>query len=674
MRIEVGLRVLSRLRRGSTRDGRGASRSSSPASMSIKLARSATSRQRVPRILLLGYRYEAQMRSRQRLGCPLLECGVPPYATDPRCFHDRARYRIDGPHHTGPWTRGVDLGAVRLPLPLVEHVQNLHSGASEWRDDIIARLIGMPTDPEGPVTSSRRDRSWPGILLCCLESLYYWRHMKRSLGSILIAAASITGGGCNSSSEPRLTGPASISVEAPAPASVTVGTPVAPLPVFVVLDSSNRGLPNVTVAFTATGGSQVTPLTAVTDKKGRVSPNSWVMPAHVGSAFLIATIPATGLTVSTSTASVAGPPAKVIITANPPSISLTETATLSSVVTDAQQNPLPLASVTYSSSNSAVASISGDKIIPHATGDVVITGVVTGTTVSGTLGFSVLERVSNLSGRPFGIAYLGGQSPELLVTELDVNSLAVLNASTYAPLSTVPTSATPTDIAINSSGTIAYVTGVDGPSITVVTLPAGTSQQTIAEAGAARLLLSPDGSRLYVGKTGGFDVLSTSTGARIAGFSTGGQINGMAMSADGSTLWLSNDFTGKVYRVNASTATITDSAAVGGAPQEVVYHAASGTVYVANESGWIDALEGTHLGTVRRIGNISGAFGMRLTADGNKLVVASTFSGLLYILDRANAVVTKTVTVGGSPRRIALLPDGRVAIASEAGYVTLLTP
>jgi len=168
--------------------------------------------------------------------------------------------------------------------------------------------------------------------------------------------------------------------------------------------------------------------------------------------------------------------------------------------------------------------------------------------------------------------------------------------------------------------------------------------------------------------------LSTSTGARIAGFSTGGQINGMAMSADGSTLWLSNDFTGKVYRVNASTATITDSAAVGGAPQEVVYHAASGTVYVANESGWIDALEGTHLGTVRRIGNISGAFGMRLTADGNKLVVASTFSGLLYILDRANAVVTKTVTVGGAPRRIALLPDGRVAIANEAGYVSLLTP
>jgi YVTN family beta-propeller protein len=330
--------------------------------------------------------------------------------------------------------------------------------------------------------------------------------------------------------------------------------------------------------------------------------------------------------------------------------------------------------VTYTSSNPAVASISGNKITPHAAGDVVITGVVTGTTVSGTLGFSVLERFGNLAGRPFGVAYLGGPSPEFLVTELDVEALAVLNASSYASLASVPTSATPTDIAINSQGTIAYVTGENGPNITVVALPAGTSQQTFSEAGSARLLLSPDGSRLYVGKTGGFDVLSTSTGAVIAGFATGGQINGMAMSPDGSTLWLSNDFTGKVYRVNAATGTVTDSAAASGTPQEVAYHAASGTLYVANEGGWVDVLDGAHLGTVRRIGNVPGAFGMRLTADGTKLVVAGSLYGSVYVVDRANGVVTKTVTVGGTPRRIALLPDGRVAIANEAGYVTLLTP
>lgn len=413
--------------------------------------------------------------------------------------------------------------------------------------------------------------------------------MFRKLGVLLLAVASLAGVGCSSSSAPRLSGPAAISVVTPGPVSVPLGMPVSPLPVFVVLDSSNRGLPNITVAFTATGGSQVTPLTAVTDEKGRVSPNSWVMPGRSGTAFLIATIPATGLTASISTAVGAGPPA-------------------------------------------------------------------------------------SFAGRPFGVAYLGGPSPEFLVTELDVEQLAVLNASSYASLATVPTSATPTDIAINAQGTLAYVTGEDGPNITVVGLPAGTLQRTFSEPGSVRLLLSPDGSRLYVGKTGGFDVLSTASGAVLAGLSTGGQINGMAMSPDGSTLWLSNDFTGKVYRVNAATGTVTDSAAVTGTPQEVAYHAPSGTLYVANEGGWVDVLDGTHLGTVRRIGNVPGAFGMRLTADGTKLVVAGSLYGSVYVVDRATGVLTKTVTVNGTPRRTALLPDGRVAVANEGGYITLVTP
>ena len=51
------------------------------------------------------------------------------------------------------------------------------------------------------------------------------------------------------------------------------------------------------------------------------------------------------------------------------------------------------------------------------------------------------------------------------MTELDVEALAVLNASTNASAASVPTSATPTDIAINSQGTIAYVTGEDGPNM-----------------------------------------------------------------------------------------------------------------------------------------------------------------------------------------------------------------
>jgi DNA-binding beta-propeller fold protein YncE len=299
---------------------------------------------------------------------------------------------------------------------------------------------------------------------------------------------------------------------------------------------------------------------------------------------------------------------------------------------------------------------------------------LTGTSITAAISISVVERFGHFVGRPFGIGYLAGSSPEILVTELDANTLTLVNATTYAILGRAAAAMTPTDIALNSAATQAYVTAVNGPTIAVVNVPSGTKQQDIAEPAAARLLLSPDGTLLYVGRTGGVDVLSMATGLVVRSLAAPGQMNGIALSSDGTILWASNPFTSKVYRINTATLTITDSVTTGGAPQEILYHSASGNLYVANESGWVDVLQGSHLTSVARFGGIAGAFGMRLTPDGSKLLVASSQIGTVYELDRANGSVLNTTLVGGTPRRIVFLPDGRAAIANEAGWVSLLTP
>jgi DNA-binding beta-propeller fold protein YncE len=257
------------------------------------------------------------------------------------------------------------------------------------------------------------------------------------------------------------------------------------------------------------------------------------------------------------------------------------------------------------------------------------------------------------------------------VTVLDGNTLTFVNGS-FGITSTVPVSATPTDIALNSAGTTAYVTSVDGPDLAVIDVVTATKQRTMAVAGSARVLLSPDGSLLYVGKPGGVDVLSTATGSRELFVVTGGRVNGIALSADGSTLWVSNDFSGKLYRIKTSTMQVTDSLFLGGVPQEVVYHGGSGNVFVANEAGWVDVVNGTTFGTVARFGGTSGAFGMRLTADGSKLYVAGGGTGQVYVLDRSTGSLLKTISVGGVARRILFMQDGRAAVANEGGYVSLL--
>jgi YVTN family beta-propeller protein len=477
--------------------------------------------------------------------------------------------------------------------------------------------------------------------------------------------------GCSSSSEPRLTAPASIVVQNAPPTTAIVGANITPVPRFVVKDSGGHALGNVSVFFYTTPGATVTPTTVVTDANGVAQPSAWLLGTHVGNMVLTASIAAPSVSTSITVVAQPGPAATLQL---PPSASLGLTDSVSiGLALDAYGNALPATALNLSSSNTAVATIGGGKVIAQSAGSAVVTVSVPGTALSGTVAVTVFERFGHLSGRPFGIAYVSGSPGKILVSSLDVNALSFVNGSTFGFTSLVNTSATPSDVFVNSAGTAAYVSAVDGAAVTVVNVTSAASSGAIAEPGSARVLLSPDGSKLYVGKNGGLDVFAMPAGTLTKSISLpGSQMNGLAISSDGSVLYASERFSGKVWRYNTATMTATDSISTGGSAQDVVLHEASGNVYVANESGWVDVFSAANLATVTRINNIGGAFAMRLTADGSKLYVSGTQAGVVYIIDRASGTVDKMVPVGGAPRRIAFLPDGRALVANEAGYVSLV--
>jgi YVTN family beta-propeller protein len=490
---------------------------------------------------------------------------------------------------------------------------------------------------------------------------------------LLVTAAAA----CSSSSGPRLTGPATIVALTPVATAAAVGTAVSPVPEFVVRDSSGRPLPNAAVAFFTTFGATVTPTSVATDANGIARPSAWFVGTHAGSVSLTAAVASLAATVTVSTQ--AGPAAHLAVVPSPVAITLSDTVALTAVMTDAFGNPLAPSGVTYASSNNTVVTVSGNRVIPHAVGNALITATLTGTTVSATVPVSVTDhvivgdRITGFSGRPFGIAYVGGQPGSILVSALDVNNVSFVNASTFSiSPTTVGVSVTPSDVFVNQTGTTAYVSAADGSEVAVIDVASRTRTGSIIDAGAARVLLSPDGSKLYVGRNGGLDVFALPGGTKTTSINTGGQVNGLAISGDGSTLYASERFSGKVWRFNTSTMTATDSIATGGAPQDIVLHAASGNVYVANEGGWIDVLTAAHVASVNRFTNTPGAFAMKLSPDGSKLYVSGSQMGQVYVLDRATVSVTRTVNVGGVPRRIAFLPDGRAIVANEAGYVSLV--
>jgi YVTN family beta-propeller protein len=68
----------------------------------------------------------------------------------------------------------------------------------------------------------------------------------------------------------------------------------------------------------------------------------------------------------------------------------------------------------------------------------------------------------------------------------------------------------------------------------------------------------------------------------------------------------------------------------------------------------------------------SGGFGAAITPSPNrtKLLVTLMATGQVKVVDRASRSVTRTISVGGTPRRIAFTSDGTALIANEAGYVS----
>jgi len=112
---------------------------------------------------------------------------------------------------------------------------------------------------------------------------------------------------------------------------------------------------------------------------------------------------------------------------------------------------------------------------------------------------------------------------------------------------------------------------------------------------------------------------------------------------------------------------------VGGTPQEMALNRKGTRLYVANEAGYlneIDLLTGNSLPTIQLQG---GGFGVGVTPDDGQAYVTLPFTGLVQVFSLQTRKLTKTIDVGGDPRRVAFGQQGRVgAITNQAGYITFV--
>jgi YVTN family beta-propeller protein len=277
---------------------------------------------------------------------------------------------------------------------------------------------------------------------------------------------------------------------------------------------------------------------------------------------------------------------------------------------------------------------------------------------------------TTLEDRPFGVAV--GPNGGVLVTQLDASTVARGTLPGTSLSTRIPVGNVPTDVAVDGTGTLAYVTNQHSSSIGVIDLTTDTQVATIEVSGDPfRVKLSPDGKSLFV--TGNADSLfivdvpSREIKARVA---VGLDANGLALDYTATRLYVSNQSDGTVSEVDLSTNTVLRSIAVGGHPQELVLSPGGTLLFVGDESGSVQ-IWSLRDGTKR--GNISvpgGAFAMAVSPDWRQLYISSALGGAVYLIDWKTGLRLKQVTTGGMPRRIGFTADGTTAVvANEGGWV-----
>lgn len=377
------------------------------------------------------------------------------------------------------------------------------------------------------------------------------------------------------------------------------------------------------------------------------------------------------------------PPGPVVaaLVVNPDSVNLDEGATQQLVATalDSAGNQVTGVAVTFTTKDTSILGVTPGGLV---TGRRIGAGAVTATAapVSKRVPVVVREAIATnrtavaVSGRPFGAAV--SATGVVYATRQDADSLARVDLPTLAVTGGVPVGRDPGDVAFSPSGTVAYVTNFLAQSVGFVNVATGTQTATVPTPGNAyRLLLSANGSTLYVSAEASVVlVIDAATRAVLDTIPVGGAPNGIARHPNGTLLYVSAAGAGTVTEINTGTNTVVRTIPVGGVPQDIAVSPDGAELYVADETGNVGVVT-LSSGAVALIPLGGGGFGLGLSPGGSYLYVTLPAAGLVKVVDRVERAVVRTVSVGGTPRRVAFhAPSRTVVVPNEGGWVDFIRP
>jgi DNA-binding beta-propeller fold protein YncE len=248
----------------------------------------------------------------------------------------------------------------------------------------------------------------------------------------------------------------------------------------------------------------------------------------------------------------------------------------------------------------------------------------------------------------------------------------------------------PTSIALLGGGT-ALVTPT-GPAATDASVIDLSSDRVLAQVPigvpAHSALTAPDSHTVWLGTIDGrvlqFDAASSSIVGEIDLEVEKSRVNHLALDAAGTRLYASSYTTGSVSEIDLATKSVVRLLVLGGEPQGLAVSADGTELYVADESGTgrIDVYDLANNTLVATIASgattgVGGPFALAMSPDGAEVyagVISDQGPGLIQVIDTRSRTIQRTIeSCGHMPRRIAFgFSGGLAVIADETGCVTFV--
>lgn len=216
----------------------------------------------------------------------------------------------------------------------------------------------------------------------------------------------------------------------------------------------------------------------------------------------------------------------------------------------------------------------------------------------------------------------------------------------------------PQDVAVSPTGKVVYATvtsGDTGPggSDVVAAIDTATNKVTAdIKVGPAprQVVFSPDGSTAYVTAETGIYEISTATNKVVRVIPEAGATNGpqgIAVSPNGATLYVTNPGAGTVVAMDAASGKVIASASGLAEPEAVTVTPNGSTLYVADMNS--DSVSVLSAATLKTTATVSvGRLPMSVTVspDGSQVWVGNGFTGDVSVISTATNSVAATLAQG----------------------------